>query len=190
MFGVGIEASIKAQAGEFFQASANRPIVDTSAVGETMSTDQVHLERRSSHRFDFQLPVIIRLAGLDREGYGFTQDVSGRGAFFYTDFQLTEGDAIELTLVMPAEITLTENMRVRCRGQVTRVIPIQSKFGVAVHLQGYEFLPKAETAAQISANFPRISGSHGGSQTEKNAAIPASRSVAVGGSESGPLGNG
>ena len=44
-----------------------------------MSTDQVHLERRSSHRFDFQLPVIVRLAGLDREGYGFTQDVSGRG---------------------------------------------------------------------------------------------------------------
>jgi hypothetical protein len=155
-----------------------------------MSTDQVHLERRSSHRFDFQLPVIVRLAGLDRESYGFTQDVSGRGAFFYTDFRLTEGDAIELTLVMPAEITLTENMRVRCRGQVMRVIPIQSKFGVAVHLQGYEFLPKAETAAQISANFPRISGSHGGSQAEKNAAIPASRGVAVGGSESGPLGNG
>ncbi len=63
--------------------------------------------------------LVVRLAGIDREGYGFTQDLSGRGVFFYTDFQVAEGDAVELTLVMPAEITLTENMRVRCRGQVT-----------------------------------------------------------------------
>ena len=84
-----------------------------------MSTDQVHLERRASQRFDFQLPVALRLSGTDREGCGFTQDLSGRGAFFYTDFQLAEGDAVELTFVMPSEITLTENMRVRCRGRVT-----------------------------------------------------------------------
>ena len=83
-----------------------------------MSTDQVHLERRGSQRFDFQLPLVVRLAGIDREGYGFTQDLSGRGVFFYTDFEVAEGGAVELTLVMPSEITLTENMRVRCRGQV------------------------------------------------------------------------
>ena len=46
-----------------------------------MSTDQVHLERRASQRFDFQLPLVVRLAGIDREGYGFTQDLSGRGVF-------------------------------------------------------------------------------------------------------------
>lgn len=155
-----------------------------------MSTDQVHLERRASQRFDFQFAVGVRLAGIDREGYGFTQDLSGRGVFFYTDFEAAQGDAVELTLVMPSEITLTENMRVRCRGQVTRVVQVQSKFGVAVHLQGYEFLPKPETAAQVSANFPRISGLHGADRAVKNPAIPASRSVAVGGSESGPLGNG
>ncbi|HEX3352280.1 MAG TPA: PilZ domain-containing protein [Terriglobales bacterium] len=153
-----------------------------------MSTDQVHLERRASQRFDFQLPVAIRLAGRDREGYGFTQDLSGRGVFFYTDFEVAEGDAVELTLVMPSEITLSENMRVRCRGQVKRVQRIQSKFGVAVHLQGYEFLPKAETAAQISANFPPISGLHG-EQNGKNPPLAASRSAAVGGSQSGPLEN-
>ena len=78
-----------------------------------MSTDQVHLERRASQRFDFQLPIGVRLAGTEREGCGFTQDLSGRGAFFYTDFQVAEGDAVELTFVMPAEITLTEKMRVR-----------------------------------------------------------------------------
>jgi hypothetical protein len=123
-----------------------------------MNTDQVHLERRAAQRFDFQLAVVVRLAGTDHEGQGFTQDLSGRGAFFYTDFQVTEGDAVELTLVMPSEITMTESMRVRCRGKVTRVLPVQHKFGVAVHLEGYEFLPEAESAAQISATFPRISG--------------------------------
>jgi hypothetical protein len=133
-----------------------------------MSTDQVHLERRASQRFDFQLPVGVRLAGTEREGCGFTQDLSGRGAFFYTDFQVKEGDAVELTFVMPAEITLTENMRVRCRGRVTRVLPAHSKFGVAVHLEGYEYLSEAESEARVSASFPRVSGAHDANQTRKN----------------------
>jgi hypothetical protein len=154
-----------------------------------MDTDQLHHERRSSQRFDFHLPVTVRLAGTDREGCGFTQDLSGRGALFYTDFRVSEGDAVELTLVMPVEITLSENMRVRCRGKVLRVRPVESKFAVAVHLQGYEFLPKAETAAQVSANFPRISGVHDAAPAGKNPPIPGSPSVAVEAPESGPLGN-
>ncbi len=144
-----------------------------------MSTDQVHLERRASQRFDFQLPVGIRLVGTEREGCGFTQDLSGRGAFFYTDFQVTEGAAVELTLVMPAEITLTENMRVRCRGRVTRVLPVERKFGVAVHLEGYEYLAEAASAAQASASFPRISTVQNTNQTQKNPAVPGSPTVAA-----------
>ncbi len=145
-----------------------------------MSTDQVHLERRASQRFDFQLPVGVRVAGADQEGYGFTQDLSGRGIFFYTDFPVAEGDAVELTLVMPSEITLTENARVRCRGRVVRVLPVERKFGVAARLEAYEYLPKAETAAQISANFPRISAVHTANQTDQNPPLPASRSVVTG----------
>lgn len=144
-----------------------------------MSTDQVHLERRASQRFDFQLPVGIRLVGAEREGCGFTQDLSGRGAFFYTDFQVTEGAAVELTLVMPAEITLTENMRVRCRGRVTRVLPVERKFGVAVHLEGYEYLAEAASAAQASASFPRISTVQNTNQTQKNPAVPGSPTIAA-----------
>lgn len=154
-----------------------------------MDADQVHHERRSSQRFDFHLPVTVRLAGTDREGCGFTQDLSGRGAFFYTDFQVTEGDEVELTLVMPFEITLSENMRVRCRGKVLRVLTVESKYAVAVHLQGYEFLPKAETAAQVSANFPRISGAHDSVPAEKNAPIPGSSSIAVEAPDSGQVDN-
>jgi hypothetical protein len=147
---------------------------ETPAIGDSMSTDDLHHERRASQRFDFQLPVGVRLAGTDCEGYGFTQDLSGRGVFFYTDFRVAEGDTVELTLVMPSEITLTENARVRCRGRVVRVVPVEQKFGVAARLEGYEYLPKAETAAQISANFPRISTVHSVTQTGQKLPLPVS----------------
>jgi hypothetical protein len=154
-------------------------MLEPPAIGETMSTDQVHFERRASQRFDFQLPVGVRLSGTDREGCGFTQDLSGRGAFFYTDFQVANGDAVELTFVMPSEITLTEKMRVRCRGRVTRVLPVESKFAVAVHLEGYEYLAEVESGAQVSTSFPRVSGGHGASQTRKDPPLPGSPVIAV-----------
>ena len=126
-----------------------------------MSTDQVQLERRGAQRFDFHLPVGIRLAGNTEEGCGFTQDLSARGALLYTDFAVAVGDSIELTLVMPSEITLAENMRVRCRGKVVRRTNpgVGSKPAVAVHLEGYEFLPEAEASAALD-NYRRVSGLH------------------------------
>ncbi len=127
-----------------------------------MSTDdQIRLERRAAQRFDFQIPVNIRMTGTELEGYGFTQDLSGRGVFFYTDFLLAEGDAVELTLVMPSEVTLSETSRVRCRAKVLRVIPVEQKFGVAAKLEGYEYLPKAEAAAKVTLSFPQASPAHG-----------------------------
>jgi hypothetical protein len=68
----------------------------------------------------------------------------------YTDLAVAEGDAVELTLSMPSEITLTESMRVRCRGKVMRVSTdlAGTKFGVAVHLEGYEYLTEAAIATR------------------------------------------
>jgi PilZ domain len=129
-----------------------------------MSEVQGHLERRAAQRFGFSLPVSVRsvIPQGEGQGQGVTQNLSARGAFFCTDFSLTEGDAVELTLVMPSEITLAENMRVRCRGKVMRVVPPSSgtRFEVAVHLQGYEFLPEAETVTEASRAYDRISGLH------------------------------
>jgi hypothetical protein len=124
-----------------------------------MVTDQVQLERRAQQRFDFQLPVSVRLSGSEQEGCGFTQNLSARGALFHTDLPLSQADAIELTLVMPAEITLAENMRVRCRGKVLRVLSsaVGTRSVVAVHLDGYEFLPEAEGG---SSAFARVSTLH------------------------------
>jgi len=105
-----------------------------------MSTLQGHLERRAAQRFGFSLPLSVRSGVPQSEGQGVTQNLSARGAFFCTDFSLTEGDAIELTLVMPSEITLAEN--------------------IAVHLEGYEFLPEAATVTGTSPAYDRISGLH------------------------------
>ena len=121
-----------------------------------MSTTQVAVERRASQRFEYQLPVSIRVSGHD--GSGFTQDLSGRGVSFITDMKLVECEALELTLMMPSEITLGENMRVRCRGQVKRVqaLDIAGKSSVAVHFAGYEHLvtpdAKADYATPVSSH--------------------------------------
>jgi hypothetical protein len=119
---------------------------------------EVQLERRAAQRFEFHLPVSVRLSGSDREGCGFTQNLSARGALFHTDLPMAEADAMELTLVMPAEITLAENMRVRCRGKVLRASSaVGTGAVVAVQLEGYEFLPEAEGG---SLTFTRISALH------------------------------
>jgi PilZ domain len=87
-----------------------------------MTTSPVCVERRIGQRFAFNLPVSLRYLATSAEGLGFTQNLSSRGVFLFTDMALSEGAEIELTLRMPSEITLGENMRVRCRGRVLRVV--------------------------------------------------------------------
>jgi len=65
-----------------------------------MSMSQVRVERRASQRFEYQLPVSIGASG--HEGSGFTQDLSGRGVSFITDMKLSEGESVDLTLMMPS----------------------------------------------------------------------------------------
>lgn len=124
-----------------------------------MSHEQVQLERRAAQRFDVHLPLSVRVAGSDGEGCGFTQNLCARGALFHTDLALSEGDSIELTLVMPSEITLAENMRVRCPGKVLRVLSsaVGNRAVVAVQLARYEFMPETNVA---SSDFARVSALH------------------------------
>ena len=126
-----------------------------------MNTSPIHIERRAAQRFEFHLPVSIRVMGSGTEGHGFTRDLSARGAFFYTEIELAEGSPVELTVMMPSEITLAENMRVRCVGKVTRVTRAESQLGVAVHIEKYEFLPES---SEPPAAFERISALHKQSQ--------------------------
>jgi hypothetical protein len=142
----------------------------------TMNPPPVRVERRAGQRFPFLLPVFVSDVSSGVEARGFTQDISSRGVFFFTDAAFAEGAAIELTLNMPSEITLGDNMRVRCRGSVLRVaLPpdlsqptatqmnpraetkAETKIGVAVRLHGYEYLPEITDS---SSSFQRVSALH------------------------------
>jgi len=109
-----------------------------------MSTSQIRFERRGAQRFDFNVPVALRVPSESRIGSGFTQNLTTRGVFLCTNLLLAAGDAVELTLAMPSEITLAETMRVRCQGRVLRVLcsGTEAKWFVAVHLEKYEYLPQ------------------------------------------------
>ncbi len=128
-----------------------------------MTTPPVGVERRAGQRFPYHIPVSLRDHANASAGLGFTQNLSSRGVFLFTDMPLTAGSAIELTLKMPSEITLGESMRVRCQGRVLRVEKsadtglAASRFGVAVCLKDYEYLSETE---DLSADFRRISALH------------------------------
>lgn len=157
-----------------------------------MTHSPVGVERRVGQRFAFNLPVALREVSTGAEGLGFTQDLSSRGAFLFTDMALTEGAEIELTLKMPSEITLGESMRVRCKGQVLRIAKSiekkwnapsnemklkETKIGVAVCLKGYEYLPETDDS---SAEFRRISALHSTVEREPTmTTVPGSPRAAV-----------
>lgn len=137
-----------------------------------MNNLQVGVERRSAQRFSLSLPVCIRLTDCRKEEHGFTQDLSNRGVFFYTDCQVQVGAEVEITLVMPAEITLSESMRVRCRGKVLRLDTSSQGFqpsgsperprkvGVAVHFEHYEYLTEAQSGCKDIDQYERVAVLH------------------------------
>lgn len=111
--------------------------------------EQNRIERRSSQRFPYQVPVLLRVPAEGRTGTGYTQDLSSRGALLWTDFQLNEGALVEMVLVMPSEITLAEDMNVCCRGHVTRLECVEgAKPAVAVRIESYDFLRNEASMVQ------------------------------------------
>lgn len=130
----------------------------------------VRVERRVGQRFPYVLPVSFRLTSSAAEGVGFTQDLSSKGVFLFTDSPLSEGSEIEITLRMPSEITLGESMPVRCQGRVLRVAGpaayacepksgtrAETKIGAAIRLETYEYLHEA---GEYSRDFNRVSALH------------------------------
>lgn len=133
----------------------------------------------------YLLPLSLRHGAIPAESVGFTQDVSSRGVFFFTDAALEEGAKVELTFQMPSEVTLGESMRVRCQGRILRVVkPVaagnslasaraETKIGVAVRLECYDYLPDSSE----SASFPRVSTLHPHHEEEQPADHSSARSV-------------
>ena len=151
-----------------------------------MTTSPVQVERRAAQRFGISLPISIRLVDAQKEHHGFAQDLSARGIYFYCDFNVEQGAKVEITLLMPAEITLTDSMRVRCRGKVLRVhkpaatnsatasaaINPGTKIGVAVHFEHYEHLPDTQATSQ-SDQYLRVACLHRNRTEEESSDLPA-----------------
>ena len=99
-------------------------------------------DKRATRRFALRLPVSVRYGENEQEHAAQTRDVSARGICFYIDAAIQAGSAIDFTLTLPPEITLTESIRVRCKGRVVRVEGgvTANKLAVAAVIDEYEFL--------------------------------------------------
>ena len=124
------------------------------------SAETNRLERRGAQRFVVHLPLAVHFEG--RTIPAFTQDLSGRGMFFYTEAALPAGAVVELTFTMPSEVTLGENMPVRCRGRVLRSTAPKNgqRNGIAVQLDSYEYLTAEERTS--ASQFVRVSAAAAG----------------------------
>lgn len=108
---------------------------------ESESLEQAE-EKRSTRRFPLRLPLSVNAENA-AQGSAETRDVSARGVCFFVDSAIANGSGIDFTLTLPPEITLTESIRVRCRGKVVRVHEAspEGKVAVAAVIEEYEFLP-------------------------------------------------
>jgi hypothetical protein len=106
-------------------------------------TQQAQREQRATRRFSLQLPVTVKFDSAEKAAQ--TRDVSARGICFYMDSSVAEGAEIEFTLTLPPEITLTESIRVYCKGKVVRVEPEgpAGRVGIAAIIERYEFLSES-----------------------------------------------
>jgi hypothetical protein len=103
-------------------------------------------EKRSARRFALRVPVTItRNNGSSPNEAAQIRDVSARGICFYLDAAVEKDAPIGFTLTLPPEITLTESIRVQCKGRVVRVDDVANdgKISVAAVIEEYEFLPEA-----------------------------------------------
>ena len=102
-------------------------------------------EKRAARRFPLRVPVSVSREQAPGKESAQLRDVSARGICFYLDSVISQGAKIGFTLTLPPEITLTESIRVQCKGRVVRVEQgsDDGKFGVAAVIEEYEFLPGA-----------------------------------------------
>ena len=103
-------------------------------------------EKRAARRFALDVPVnVAHGEGAAQSQLAHIRDVSARGICFYLDSAITQGSPIGFTLTLPPEITLTESIRVQCKGRVVRVDEEtrDGKVAVAAVIEEYEFLPEA-----------------------------------------------
>ena len=99
-------------------------------------------EKRAARRFALRVPVSVNRDNNGASESAQIRDVSARGICFYVNSAMAQGSPIGFTLTLPPEITLTESIRVQCKGRVVRVenASADGKVTVAAVIEEYEFL--------------------------------------------------
>lgn len=105
-------------------------------------------EKRAIRRFAIQLPVIVNAVSSSGEvlqAIAETRDVSSHGICFLTSMPMEPGAAIEFTVTLPTEFTMTEPINVQCHGTVVRVEKnLDGKFAIAAMIENYDFMASDE----------------------------------------------
>ena len=130
------------QNGDLVNRRAQKLFKNLTRADEKDGVNQQEKDKRATRRFALRLPVRVRYGENGQERETQTRDVSARGVCFYLDSEIQAGSGIDFTLTLPPEITLTESIRVRCRGRVLRVEggTTNGKMAVAAVIDEYEFL--------------------------------------------------
>ena len=103
-------------------------------------------EKRAARRFALRIPVSVgRGENSSFDEAAQLRDVSARGICLYLDSPIEKGSPLGFTLTLPPEITLTESIRVQCKGRVVRIDGSSGagKIAVAAVIEEYEFLPES-----------------------------------------------
>ena len=103
-------------------------------------------ERRMARRYDLSLPVSVRvpLESAPVSRHGKTRDISTRGVYFIFDNGLNAGTELDLTMILPAEVTGGIEVFIRAIGKVVRVENRggdgEDRVGVAAVIERYEIV--------------------------------------------------
>jgi hypothetical protein len=93
----------------------------------------------------------MRVLSPESEGREFsaqTRDVSYRGLYFHADAKFEIGSEIDFVITLPEQITQSNDVNIRCQGQIVRVETTDNgRVGIAAKIERYEFLPAAANAA-------------------------------------------
>ena len=102
------------------------------------------VDKRVHRRYSLKLPLTAKSLTQANGGVE-TSNVSARGVFFMSTTRLEEGAPLEFSLTLSPEITLTDNIVIRCKGRVVRVTqtPGSDKVGIAAAIEKYEFETKS-----------------------------------------------
>jgi len=113
-------------------------------------------ERRAAQRFAMSVPVAVQCpeGSFPRET-ALSHDVSAKGIFFLMNSRPREGSSIEFTVTLPPEVTLTDAMRVQCKGRVIRVVDDEktNRHGVGATIDGYSSFIRL---SRMDANVVRM----------------------------------